>query len=76
MNRLASYTANPSLQHTTALKQVLRYLNGTKSHCITYKALPDKVDFFTGYADAAYTNTDEGQSMTGYVFLAGDGAIT
>jgi len=51
-------------------------LNGTKSHCITYKALPDKVDFFTGYADAAYTNTDEGQSMTGYVFLAGDGAIT
>ena len=76
VNRLASYTANPSLQHTTALKRVLRYLNGTKSHCITYKALPDKVDFFTGYADAAYANADEGWSTTGYVFLAGDGAIT
>jgi hypothetical protein len=41
VNRLASYTANPSLQHTTALKRILRYLCGTKTYCITYKALPD-----------------------------------
>ena len=35
INRLAAYTANPSLQHTGALKQVLRYLAGTKSYGIT-----------------------------------------
>jgi hypothetical protein len=29
VNRLASYMANPSLQHTTALKCILRYLSGT-----------------------------------------------
>jgi hypothetical protein len=38
--------------------------------------LPDTTDLFTGYADAAYANADENQSMTSYVFLAGNGAIT
>jgi len=76
VNRLASYTANPSLQHTTVLKRILRYLCGTQSYCITYKVVSEKVDFFLGYADAAYANTDEGRSTTGYVFLAGEGAIT
>jgi hypothetical protein len=76
VNRLASYTANPSLQHTTALKRILQYLCGMKTYCITYKALPDRAEFFTGYADTAYANTDECCLTTGYVFLAGDGAIT
>ena len=76
VNRLAAYTANPSLQHHTALKRILRYLSGTKTHGITYKAVGEKVDFFSGYADAAYANADEGRSTTGYVFLAGGGAIS
>ena len=29
VNWLALYTANPSLQHTTALKRILHYLAGT-----------------------------------------------
>jgi hypothetical protein len=76
VNRLASYTANPSLQHTTALKRILRYLSGTRDYRITYKALPARPDFFHGYADAAYANSDDNKSTTGYVFLAGEGAIT
>jgi hypothetical protein len=76
VNRLASYTANPSLQHTTALKRILRYLSGTRDYRITYKALPARPDFFHGYADAAYANSDDNKSTTGYVFLAGGGAIT
>ena len=76
VNRLASYTANPSLQHQTALKRILRYLSGTSDYCIIYKALPEQSDFFHGYANAAYANTDENRSTTGYVFLAGEGAIT
>ena len=75
VNRLASYTANPSLQHTTALKRILRYLSGTRSHGIVYKSTPDQPDFY-GYADAAYMNGDELRSTTGYVFMAGDGAIS
>ena len=41
VNRLASYTANPSLQHQTALKRILRYLSGTSDYCITYKVLSE-----------------------------------
>jgi hypothetical protein len=42
VNRLAAYTANPSLQHMGALKRILRYLIGTKSYGITYSAVPNK----------------------------------
>ena len=75
VNRLASYTANPSLQHTTAIKRILRYLSGTRSHGIVYRSTPNQPDFY-GYADAAYMNGDELRSTTGYVFMAGDGAIS
>ena len=74
VNRLASYTANPSLQHQTALKRVLRYLSRTQSHGIIYKALLDESDFYA-YADAAFMNADKCRLMIGYMFLAGEGAI-
>ena len=35
--QLASYTANPSMQHWTAAKRVLRYLSGTRNWGITYR---------------------------------------
>src|SRR4029077_10296689 len=75
VNRLASYTANPSLQHSTALKRILRYLSGTRSHGIVYTAVPQDSDFY-GYSDAAFMNAEDRKSTTGYVFLAGNGAIT
>ena len=76
VNRLASYTADPGLQHISALKCMLRYLAGTKSYGIRYTAEPDKTNLFHGYADAAYSNLDERKSTSGYVFIAGKGAIT
>jgi hypothetical protein len=78
MNRLASYTANPSLQHVTALKQILQYLAGTKDLGITYsKATTNSNDnSFFGFADAAFANHDNHKSTSGYVFLAAGGAIT
>jgi len=76
VNRLASYTANPSIQHVGALKRILRYLSGMKTHSIMYKAVPQEPSFFFGYANASYGNADDRRSITGYVFLAGNGAIT
>jgi hypothetical protein len=55
VNRLASYTANPSLQHFAAVKRVLRYLAGTKDQGITYRkasTFPNE-NSFHGFADAA-----------------------
>ena len=76
VNRLASYTGNPSLQHYTALKRILCYLSGTKSYRITYKVASQNDDDVMGFADTAYANADESQSTIGYVFLAGGAAIT
>ena len=76
VNRLASYTANPSLQDVGALKCILRYLSGTRDLGIVYKALPQQPSFFYGYADASYGNADKRKSISGYIFLAGNGAIT
>ena len=76
INRLASYTANPSIQHISTLKRVLRYLAGTKTYRIRYMADPSQSNLFHGYADTAYGNLDERRSTTGYVFIAGSGAIT
>jgi len=76
VNRLASYTTNPSLQHIGVLKHILQYLLGTKNHGIVYKVLPQEPNFFYGYADASYGNVDDRRLISGYVFLAGNGAIT
>ena len=76
VNRLAAYTANPGLQHTTALKRILCYLSRTRTYGIVYRSLPHQSNFFYGYVDAAYGNADDHRSTTRYVFIAGEGAIT
>src|ERR1700678_1903168 len=78
VNILASYTANPSLQHFTAVKRILRYLAGTSDHGITYskQSIKPNENNFYGFADAAFANHDDLKSTSGYVFLASGGAIT
>jgi len=76
VNRLALYTTNLSLQHVGALKRILQYLSGMRNHGIVYHALPQQPSFFYGYADASYRNADNRRSISGYVFLARNGAIT
>jgi hypothetical protein len=76
VNRLAAYTANPSLQHTSALKRILHYLVGTKTYGITYGDISGHPNNFYGFADAAWANLDDRKSTTGYIFLTGNGAIT
>jgi len=58
VNRLASYMANPSIQHVGALKCILQYLSGTKNLGIVYQALPQQPNFFYRYVDTPYGNAD------------------
>ena len=78
VNRLAAYTANPSLQHISALKRVLRYLCGTKDYGITYRKPSNNKEcaLCDGYADTAYANSDDLKSMSGCVYMAAAGAVT
>lgn len=77
-NRLASYTANPSLENVGASKRILCYLSlaGTRTHAITYNGSHSHTNSFREYANAAYANADDCKSTPGHVFLAGGGAIT
>ena len=56
VNRLVSYTANPSMQHIMAAKRILRYLSGTRKYGITYKSVPEQIITFKGFRDAAYAD--------------------
>ena len=53
VNKLASYTANLSLEHYGSLRHILRYLVGTRDYGITYRksdGLNNKTNFFHGLA--------------------------
>ncbi|KAJ8463851.1 hypothetical protein ONZ45_g17438 [Pleurotus djamor] len=72
---LSQFTSNPSPEHWTAVKRVLRYLNGTRDQSITYTR--DTPIELSGYANADWgSNPDDRKSITGYVFRLGDEPIT
>ncbi|GJZ82730.1 hypothetical protein Tco_0647903 [Tanacetum coccineum] len=57
-----------------AIKQVLRYLKGTKDYGITYGHDGNDIQ---GYSDSSYgVNTQEGKGTTGIVFYFGNSPIT
>src|SRR6266850_3399064 len=77
VNKLASYTMNPSLKHISAIKRILHYLAGTKDYGITYTDFTMHPNIFYGYADAAFGgDSEDHKSTAGYVFITGNGAIT
>ena len=79
VNRLGAYTANPSLQYYGALKQILRYLNGTKNLEILYqrpKNFETTENLFHGCANAAFANADDLKSIIGYIYLVAERAVT
>jgi hypothetical protein len=54
VSKLSSYTANPSMQHITMLKRVLRYLSETRSYGITYHDILGHPNQFFGYANTSF----------------------
>ena len=79
VNRLGAYATNLSLQHYSALKRILRYLNGTKDLGILYqrpKDFEDTEKLFHRCADAAFANVDDLKLIIRYVYLVAGGAVT
>ena len=76
VHKLSLYTANPTLEHYSALKQILRYLKGTTIYDIIYKRQTYTQTPLIGYADSGFANTEEKKSMTGTYFLSAGGAVT
>ncbi|KAM0018090.1 putative RNA-directed DNA polymerase [Helianthus debilis subsp. tardiflorus] len=72
---LSRFMQEPKEQHLKAVKQILRYIKGTKEHGIIYKRQGGcKI---TGYSDSSFgVNTDKGKGTTGLVFYFGESPIT
>ncbi|XP_035835749.1 secreted RxLR effector protein 161-like [Helianthus annuus] len=72
---LSRFMQEPIEQHLKAVKQILRYIKGTKEHGIIYKRQGGYK--ITGYSDSSFgVNTDKGKGTTGLVFYFGESPIT
>jgi len=74
---VSRYLANPSEEHLTAAKRILRYVRGTKDYTLTLGPSTEGSFDLHRYADADWGNdVDTRKSTTGYVFYVGSGAIS
>jgi len=65
---LGRYQSNPGLDHWKAAKKVLRYLQGTKNHMLTYKRFDHNE--VIGYINSDFASCiDTRKSTFGYVYL-------
>ncbi|GJZ99829.1 ribonuclease H-like domain, reverse transcriptase, RNA-dependent DNA polymerase [Tanacetum coccineum] len=72
---LSRFMQEPREQHMKAIRQVLRYVQGTKDHGITYKH--NEGNKIHGYSDSSYgVNTQEGKGTTGIIFYYGESPIS
>ncbi|GJS99877.1 ribonuclease H-like domain, reverse transcriptase, RNA-dependent DNA polymerase [Tanacetum coccineum] len=72
---LSRFMQEPKEQHMKAIKQVLRYVKGTKDYGITYKH--NGGNTIQGFSDSSYgVNTQEGKGTTGIIFYYGDSPIS
>jgi len=72
---LGRYQSNPGLEHWKAAKKVLRYIQGTKNHMLTYRK-SDHLEVI-GYTYSDFADcVDTRKSTFGYVYLLAGGVIS
>ncbi|XP_037494733.1 secreted RxLR effector protein 161-like [Jatropha curcas] len=72
---LGRYQSNPGIEHWKATKKVLRYLQGTTDHILTYRKSSHLE--VVGYSDLDYADcVDSRKSTFGYLFLLAGGAVS
>lgn len=75
VNLLARYSSEPTKRHWKGVKDIFRYIQGTKDLGLFYQKNQDLS--VVGYADAGYlSDPHTSKSQTGYVFLCGGTAIS
>lgn len=75
IGNVSRYMENPTVAHEKALKRILKYIAGTKSHGIVFKHNGNHQ--LCGFSDADYAgDVDSRKSTSGYVFLFNDSIIS
>lgn len=68
--------SNPANEYWTALKRVLRYLNGTKEVGISYKKAPEAV-IMEAWTDSSWgEDPDDSRSTHGHLIFVGGGSVS
>ena len=71
----ARYCSNPTIQHLTAVKRILRYLRGTTHYGLLYERSDSKE--VIGYSDTDWGgDKNDSKSKSGFIFQIGGTAIT
>ena len=71
----ARFCSDPTSQHLTAVKRILRYLQGTTHHGLLFRR--SKSSEIVGYSDADWGgDRDDSKSTSGYMFQIGGTAIS
>ncbi|MGK2912532.1 MAG: reverse transcriptase domain-containing protein [Sphingobium sp.] len=78
VQKLAQFSHNPSNEHWTAVKHVLRDLQGSKDRGLTYSAQDDQKSYtVTAYSDADWAaDRNDRKSTSGNVFQLAGAAIS
>ncbi|XP_057537921.1 secreted RxLR effector protein 161-like [Amaranthus tricolor] len=72
---VSRFMSEPSKDHLTAAKRILRYIKGTKSYGIMYET--EKFFKLTGYTDSDWAGSvDDRKSTSGYVFQLGNKVVS
>ena len=77
VNLLARHSATPTKRHWSGVKNIFRYLQGTKDLGLFFQFQENQDSNMIGYADADYFSDPYNvRSQTGFVFLHGGTAIS
>jgi hypothetical protein len=72
---MSRYQSDPGVEHWTAVKNILKYLNRTKEMFLVYGG--DEELVVKAYVDASFdTDPDDSKSQTGYVYILNGGAVS
>lgn len=72
---LSRYMQSPRQSHGVALKQILRYLQGTLKHGLSFRRYTSTK--LVGFSDSSHNvDEDDGRSTTGHIFYYSDSPIT
>jgi hypothetical protein len=70
---VSRFSTKPGLAHWEAVKQIFRYLKGTRELWLSYGGIVRELE---GYADADGSMAEDRKAISGYAFLIHGGAVS
>lgn len=75
VNRVCQFMHHPTIRHWQAVKRILRYLNGTITHCLHFK--PTNAKALHAFSDSGWNSDhDDSRSQYGFAIFHGSNLIS